>query len=310
MRSCSNHGICGIRGTCACSQGWTGWACGKLLGAFGLATLSSLDGSFVGSQVGVALHIAGRQPCFCVRVLYGSKKRVGRIVCLPPASPPLAARVLQLLSLGVSSKELPACIIDAQRTTPLFRQGEASLVADLASDLRACGACIAAQQVALPAGWSPAPTLMRNGLGAQGGSGASISALEAMQRLIDGSAPFPSALPEAAQMRFSKDSNSLQVRLGPKAGSGVFYVWHPADEGPVQTRLEASHSPAFLDVTCTQGAIRGHFKGLVFSSNKVPCSPRHEPCPVIYPDAHLASSLPLPPHLRPLGAPLGQSLLL
>ena len=86
------------------------------------------------------------------------------------------------------------------------------------------------QQVSLAAGWSPAPALIRNGLA--GGT----SAVEAMQRLIDASTPFPPVLPSAAQLRFSKDSNSLQLRLGQKAGSGVFYVWHPADEG-------AAHAP-------------------------------------------------------------------
>ena len=120
-------------------------------------------------------------------------------------------------------------------------------------------------QVALAAGWSPAAAMMRDGLGNGGGT----TAVEAMQRLIDGSTPFPSVLPSAAQIRFSKDSNSLQLRLGQKAGSGVFYVWHPADEGPAQSRLAASHAPAFVDIICTQGALRGRLKGLLFSSNKV-----------------------------------------
>jgi len=51
MNSCNGHGMCGLRGTCSCWQGWTGWSCGRLLGAFGLALLARLDGSLVGSQV-------------------------------------------------------------------------------------------------------------------------------------------------------------------------------------------------------------------------------------------------------------------
>ena len=38
--------------------------------------------------------------------------------------------------------------------------------------------------------------------------------------------------------------------------------------GPPQERLDATDAPAFVDVMCTQGssALRGHLKGLLFSS--------------------------------------------
>lgn len=121
------------------------------------------------------------------------------------------------------------------------------------------------QQVALGAGWSAQGGMMRNGLGSLGGN----SATEALQHLIEGSMPFPSVLPGSAQVRFTSDSNSLQLRLANKAGSGVFYVWHGADEAAAHMRLESSHAPAFIDVVCTQGALRGHFKGLLFSSSQV-----------------------------------------
>jgi len=61
MNSCNGHGMCGLQGTCSCWQGWTGWSCGRLLGAFGLALLARLDGSLVGSQV------RWHSPPFCCR---------------------------------------------------------------------------------------------------------------------------------------------------------------------------------------------------------------------------------------------------
>jgi len=166
MNSCNGHGMCGLRGTCSCWQGWTGWSCGRLLGAFGLALLARLDGSLVGSQV----------------------------------------------QLG--------------------------------------------------AGWSAQGSVMRNGLGNVAG----WSATEALQHLIEGSMPFPAHLPASAQVRFSKDTNSVQLRMGSKGGSGVFYVWHAADDAAAHLRLEASDAPAFIDILCTQGALAGHYKGLLFSS--------------------------------------------
>jgi hypothetical protein len=39
-------------------SGWAGWACERLLGAFGHAVLASLDGAFLGSYVPLP---AGRQ---------------------------------------------------------------------------------------------------------------------------------------------------------------------------------------------------------------------------------------------------------
>lgn len=69
MNSCNNHGMCGLRGTCACSAGWTGWSCGRMLGAHGLALLARLDGSFIGSQVRPA-H---------ARVLKSTRSRVARL---------------------------------------------------------------------------------------------------------------------------------------------------------------------------------------------------------------------------------------
>jgi len=118
-------------------------------------------------------------------------------------------------------------------------------------------------QVALAGGWAPAAPVLQQGLRA------GVTATQAMQHLIQGSAPFPSVLPVAAQVRFARETNSLQLRVGKKAGSGVFYVWHPADEGSALQRLDSTDAPAFVDVLCTQGAIRGHFKGLLFSSAQV-----------------------------------------
>ena len=132
-------GVCGVRGTCVCSEGWTGWACGRMLGAFGLAVLAKLEGSFVGLQV------------------------------------------------------------------------------------------------ALSSGWSPAPAVLGNGIGGDGG--ASLTPTQAMHALIQASVPFPSALPAAGQMRFSKESNSVMVRMGAAVGSGVYYVWHPADDADLHGPL-------------------------------------------------------------------------
>jgi hypothetical protein len=59
-----------------------------------------------------------------------------------------------------------------------------------------------------------------------------------MQRLVQGSYPVPTETPSSALMRFSKDSNSLQLRMGSKVGSGVFYAWHPADEAAAASAHE------------------------------------------------------------------------
>jgi len=120
-------------------------------------------------------------------------------------------------------------------------------------------------QVQLGAGWSAQGSVMRNGLGNVAG----WSATEALQHLIEGSMPFPAHLPASAQVRFSKDTNSVQLRMGSKGGSGVFYVWHAADDAAAHLRLEGSDAPAFIDILCTQGALAGHYKGLLFSSPQV-----------------------------------------
>ena len=118
-------------------------------------------------------------------------------------------------------------------------------------------------QVQLGAGWSAQGSVMRNGLGNV------ASATEALQHLIEGSMPLPAHLPASAQVRFSKQTNSVQLRLGSKGGSGVFYVWHAADDA-AHLGLESSDAPAFIDILCTQGALAGHYKGLVlFSSPQV-----------------------------------------
>jgi len=144
-------------------------------------------------------------------------------------------------------------------------------------------------QVQLGAGWSAQGSVMRNGLG----NAAGWSATEALQHLIEGSMPFPAHLPASAQVRFSKDTNSVQLRMGSKGGSGVFYVWHAADDAAAHLRLEASDAPAFIDILCTQGALAGHYKGLLFSSPQVWSSLASLSCfPLLQASVPTGSALP------------------
>jgi len=88
---------------------------------------------------------------------------------------------------------------------------------------------------------------------------------EALQRVVEGSSPFPSQLPSRAQLRFSRESNQLQLRLGDRMASGTFYIWHPADDGDHGMGL--NDSPASIDLVLTQGSIVGTMHGLLYSNS-------------------------------------------